>query len=87
VESVRERRAGLNEWDEERLVLDSMVPRENNPRAAVDYLANVIAVEQHRCTRWRRIIQSGHPSGALLPKAAHTGFDSRLRHRQPAPGR
>jgi hypothetical protein len=40
-ESVQERRAGLSEWTEERLVLDSMLAREVNLRAAMDYLAGV----------------------------------------------
>jgi len=38
-ESVQERRAGFSEWSDERLVLDSMLPREANLRTALDYLA------------------------------------------------
>jgi hypothetical protein len=35
------RRAGLSEWTEERLALDSMLAREDNLRVALDYLGDV----------------------------------------------
>ena len=38
-ESVQERRAGFRAWSDDRLVLDSMLPREANLRTALDYLA------------------------------------------------
>lgn len=38
-ESVQERRGGFDDWDDYRLVLDSMSPREQNLRVAVEYLA------------------------------------------------
>jgi predicted kinase len=38
-ESVQARRSGFSEWNDERLVLDSMLAREDNLRAALDYLA------------------------------------------------
>ena len=38
-ESVQERQSGFSEWNDERLVLDSMLAREDNLRAALDYLA------------------------------------------------
>jgi predicted kinase len=41
-ESVQSRRAGLRDWHEARLVLDSMQPREDNLRATLDYLAGGI---------------------------------------------
>lgn len=37
-ESVQARRAGLDDWDDQRLVLDSMASRDANVRLAVDYL-------------------------------------------------
>ena len=39
-ESVQARRSGFSEWNDERLVLDSMLAREDNLRAALDYLAD-----------------------------------------------
>jgi predicted kinase len=41
-ESVQWRRAGFDEWGEERLVLDSMASREGNLRTALDHLAGAI---------------------------------------------
>jgi predicted kinase len=38
-ESVQSRRAGLSDWRETRLVLDSMRPQDDNLRVALDYLA------------------------------------------------
>jgi predicted kinase len=43
-ESVQERRAGLSEWGGERLVLDSMLAREDNLRVALDYLGDVVSL-------------------------------------------
>lgn len=40
-ESVQDRLAGLSEWSGERLVLDSMLARADNLRAALDYLGDV----------------------------------------------
>jgi predicted kinase len=39
-ESVQARRSGFSDWNDERLVLDSMLAREDNLRAALDYLAD-----------------------------------------------
>jgi predicted kinase len=41
-ESVQGRRADFDEWADERLVLDSMAAHEDNVRAAVDHLADVV---------------------------------------------
>ncbi len=38
-DAVQARRAGLDDWDDQRLVLDSMASRDANVRLAVDYLA------------------------------------------------
>jgi len=40
-ESVQARRAGFDDWHDERLVLDAMAPLDDNVRVAVDHLRNV----------------------------------------------
>jgi predicted kinase len=50
-ESVRGGRAGFDEWSDERLVLDSMAPREDNLRVALAHLAEVIGTERERGRR------------------------------------
>jgi predicted kinase len=45
-DSVQERRAGFEDWREDRLVLDSMASLDVNLRVALDHLAAVRAVAQ-----------------------------------------
>ena len=47
-ESVQERRADFHGWGDERLVLDSAAPREDNLRLVLDDLGEVIGAEQDR---------------------------------------